>query len=102
MKAKKATTARMHQRVRDRLPQLPVLIDTAERLPDDHAALLTDALNTPAGDLFVHRARRWRLVAAPRTRARAEEGPRSAAPVVIENADTGERVDAARGEDDAF
>jgi hypothetical protein len=79
VKAKKATTARMHQRVRDRLPQLPVLIDTAERLRDDHAALLTDALSTPAGDVFVHRQQRWRRVATRRARARADAGPRSAA-----------------------
>ncbi|MFJ8961491.1 tyrosine-type recombinase/integrase [Lentzea sp. NPDC102401] len=102
LKVKKATTARMHQRVRDRLPQLPVLIDTAERLRDERAALLTDALNTPTGELFVHRGQHWRHMPAPRARAGAKADPRSAAPVVIENADTGERVDAARGEDDAF
>ncbi|NEW75222.1 hypothetical protein [Streptomyces rhizosphaericus] len=50
----KQTTARMHQRVRERLPHLPLLIQTAWRVHREAAALLEAARVTPPNGIFEH------------------------------------------------
>ncbi len=62
VKVKKRTTAKMHQRVRDRLPQLPQLVETAERHRADQAALLAAAQAVGIGDLFEHRGHSFRRI----------------------------------------
>lgn len=42
----------MHQRVRERLPHLPLLIQTAERVHREAAALLEAARATPLNGIF--------------------------------------------------
>jgi integrase len=58
-KLKKATRAKIHQRIRERLPQLPVLVDTAEKHWHDRAAVLRKADATAVGDTFDHDGRTY-------------------------------------------
>jgi len=53
-KQNRATAAAMHQRVRERLPKLPVLVETAERGLTAQQALLEAARATPIGGVQVH------------------------------------------------
>lgn len=101
-KVQKATTARMHQRVRDRLPKLPVLVDTAEQERTSQAALLAAALDTPIGETFVHNGRHLQRVVNRYSHAGTHNGPQSTVPVVVEDPNTGERTEVARTEDEAF
>lgn len=59
-KQRHQTTAAMHQRVRERLPHLPVLADTAAQHAAGQAAFLHAAEATGDGDVFEHDGRRWR------------------------------------------
>jgi len=47
IKTRRKVIADRHQRVRERLPKLPVLVDTAERHPCEHSALLALASAPP-------------------------------------------------------
>lgn len=102
VKVQKATTARMHQRIRDRLPILPVLVDTAEQERLRHAALLSAAAHTPIGHTFVHNGQKMQRVVNPRSHAGPYDGPQSTAPVVVQDLSTGNCTDVARAEDEAF
>lgn len=102
VKVKKATTARMHQRVRDRLPKLPVLVDTVEQERTRHAALLAAALDTPMGQTFVHNGQSFRHEVNRSSHAGPHRGPQSTVPVIVKDLDTGVRTDVARTEDEAF
>jgi hypothetical protein len=100
VKARRQATARMHQRVRERLPQLPVLVDVAERHRDAQAALLEAAAACPAGSVFTCAGRSYRRIVA-------KDGPggqryRGPDTVWVEDIDTGTRIDVTRAEDDAF
>ncbi|MFC0429964.1 site-specific integrase [Kutzneria buriramensis] len=53
------TQARMHQRVRERLPHLPVLVETAERVRHEAADLLAAAAAAVLGTEFEHAGRRY-------------------------------------------
>ncbi|MFJ4188228.1 tyrosine-type recombinase/integrase [Kitasatospora sp. NPDC089509] len=53
------THSRMHQRVRERLPHLPTLVETAERLHREAATLLAAAVATPFGEVFEHEGRHY-------------------------------------------
>ncbi|GAA0547419.1 tyrosine-type recombinase/integrase [Paractinoplanes ferrugineus] len=100
IKTRRKVIAEMHQRVRDRLPNLPVLVDTAERHRREHTALLAFAGATPIGETFEHAGRTYR-----RTVHKAYTGPGARpAPetVVVEDLDGGELLDLNRTEDDAF
>ncbi|RBM18631.1 site-specific integrase [Prauserella sp. PE36] len=99
-KAQKKTTAAMHQRVRERLPQLPMLVDYAERHHKDQADLLDVARATPVGETFVRNGVRYRRVAYKTTSPTNSDVGSSTLPV--ENTATGERIDVLRGEDEAF
>ncbi len=100
IKARQQSTARMHQRVRERLPQLPLLVETAEQHHDRQRALLATAASTTHGGLFAHDGQRYRRIVA-----KAHPGGdryRGAHTVVAENVDTGVRVDLTRAADEAF
>jgi hypothetical protein len=53
-KERKKARAEMHQRIRERLPQLPVLVETAEDHLHDRAALLEKAAAAAVGETFEH------------------------------------------------
>lgn len=76
-KFKKGVTAAMHQRIRERLPQLPVLLDAAERNRKHQQALLAAAEATPLGETFEHDGVAFRR-SAPKTathRSLRQRGP---------------------------
>jgi integrase len=99
-KVKKKRQSAMHQRVRERLPHLPVLADTAERRRADMTTLLNAANECEPGGLFVHADTRYRRIAwksadkTPRSRGDLSMG--------VENLDTGELINLTRREDEAF
>lgn len=87
VKARKQVTALMHQRIRERLPQLPVLIDSvAAHRVEQHELLRAAAV--AIGAAFSHGGRVYRRVAED--------------PVLIEELATGARTDLTRTEDEAF
>jgi integrase-like protein len=59
MKRKRATRAEIHQRIRHRLPQLPVVVDTAETRWRNSVAMLQKAAATAVGDTFDHDGRAY-------------------------------------------
>src|SRR5664279_3012391 len=59
-KMRKQTTSEMHQRVRDRMPQLPMLVDAAERHRDDTARLLALVRQTAVGVVVDHNGNSYR------------------------------------------
>ena len=99
----KKTTAEMHQRVRERLPHLPVLVDTAQRHRTQRTALLAAARATAIEDSFDHNGIHYRRVAhtySPNYAKYSDPGTPGA--VLIENVDSGEQIDITREEQDAF
>jgi integrase len=96
-KLKKARQAQMHQRIRERLPQLTRLADSAEQHRSTHAALLAAAQATHIGDVFTHNETRYQ-------RAGWRSGSRALAPraVRITNLSSHETFDLTRREDEAF
>jgi integrase len=100
IKARRQIAARMHQRIRERLPQLPVLVETAERHRTELRALLEAAAAVGAGDTFTHRGRVYRRVIATERLRGGCDGGRST--VVAEELSTGAKVEITRAEDDAF
>ena len=99
-KHQKKTTAAMHQRVRERLPHLPVLIDTSDRHRTDQAELLAAATATASGQTFTHHGREFRRsVPHPSNRWPSQIG---AATILVEDMATTERIDLTRNEDEAF
>lgn len=83
-----------------RLPQLPVLVDTAQRYRSEQAALLKAATDTAAGQSFTHGGREYRrpLPGASQDPSRLA----SRAPDLIEDLVAGAVVDIARSEHEAF
>ncbi len=99
-KVKRATTARIHQRVRERLPKLPVLVETAERYKADQHELLAVASAVDIGDQFDFHGTTFR-----RTQTAASlryPGRYVVHKALIENVATGDRIDLVKTEDDAF
>lgn len=94
VKARQQEIAVMHQRVRERLPQLPILVDTALAHRDNQQQLLSVAASARAGAVVSHHERRYRRI-VPKKQA-DDSG------VVVEDVDTGERINLTRTEDDAF
>ena len=99
-KAHKQTTARMHQRVRDRLPQLPKLVEAAERHRAGQVALLAAATAAPAGQTFEHDGHGFRRMVPKSYSTPYYRG--QVPPVLVENLATGEQTDLTRAEDEAF
>jgi len=103
-KNQQRVTARMHQRVRERLPKLQDLADAADDRRRHLSALHERALDTPTDATFDHAGNTYRRVG----KLRRNEPPtgavrRSRHPVVIiEDTATGAKVDLTRAEDEAF
>ncbi|WP_410570713.1 tyrosine-type recombinase/integrase [Amycolatopsis sp. cmx-4-61] len=99
-KLKKRTTAQMHQRVRDRLPHLPVLAESTEEHRALQAALLAEANAVEIGQTFEHNGTTYQRT-VPQSYIddrRQTETP----PVQVEKVATAERIDLTRSEDEAF
>ena len=92
-KLRRQITSEMHQRVRDRLPQLPLLVDAAERHRDDMASLLAKIRQAAVGDVVDHDGHSYRRL------AHRDEGPTV---VLAENLTSGDTVELTHAEDDAF
>lgn len=93
----KSRRAEMHQRVRDRLPQLPLLSDSADRRRRDAATLLEIATRQEVGHTFEHEGTRYQ-------RAAWKSSHRILGPEVIRAKDlaTNKTVNLTQLEDDAF
>lgn len=100
MKEKKKTTAAMHQRTRERLPHLAVLVDTAEQLKSDHAALLAMIKEAAVGDTFALAGRDYQRI-VPKSYSTAPYRGQPQPDMVIDLA-TGERIDVGKAEHEAF
>lgn len=77
------TRSRMHQRVRDRLPHLPALVETAERVMRESAALLDAASATALGEQFEHAGRLYQRAASALQRRGSHFRPEHASPHVF-------------------
>jgi hypothetical protein len=99
-KARRKTTAEMHQRVRERLPHLPALADAAGRCLAETTALLAAAAEREPGEVFDHAGTRYRRKAlkSDGLSARHQGNPS----VTAENLVTGKTVNLTRLEDEAF
>jgi site-specific recombinase XerD len=101
-KRRNQTTADMHQRVRDRLPHLPLLVAAAEQHRDEQSALLAKAHRATIGAVFEHGGESYRrsdYPSAVRSAPSARPGP---AAVLVDHLGTGHTSDLIRTEDDAF
>lgn len=100
-KAKQRTTSEMHQRARDRIPNLPTLVDSIERHRAGQTALLTTALATATGQTFTHDGREFRRI-TPKSHATSTNQDRNLLAVLAEDLATGEQLDLSYSEDEAF
>ena len=100
-KNKKTVQARMHQRVRERLPRLPDLLDAVDRYRTEQTRLLAAAEATAVGQEFAHQGRHFRRIGRDqdRTAQRLQYRPSM---VLIEDTASGEQHDLTRDEDEAF
>ena len=99
--ARKKVIAEIHQRIRERLPHLPALVECVEQHRRHHTDLLHTAAAVPVDQLFEHTSETYRRT----TRKSYTYGWASAPPpetVVVENTATGELTDLTKTEDDAF
>lgn len=100
-KAKRRRTARIHQRVREQLSYLPALVEAAERHRVEQAALLAATNAASFGGPFVHAGRQYRRIEWHGTgKGGVRRHPKPANK--IEGLTTGEVIDIARGEHEAF
>jgi site-specific recombinase XerD len=99
-KQRRRTIAAMHQRVRERLPHLPLLSDTAAAHRTEQANLLRVAATIPHGQSFDHDGRRYARAALKTYRLAGED--MTSPNVIVENLGTSQRLDLTRAEDDAF
>lgn len=100
-KRNRVRTAEIHQRIRERLPHLPILVDTAERHRAHQAGLLTAARDTALGNTVDYDdATYWRTAYKSGThRSTTQHGPDA---VLVENTVSGEATELIRAEEDAF
>ncbi|MDT0453791.1 tyrosine-type recombinase/integrase [Streptomyces hesseae] len=99
-KRNRARTAEVHQRIRERLPHLPALVDTAEKHREDQATLLATARQTPISETFAHAGRAYRRVQYRwDTRSASQHGPDA---VLVTDESSDERIELLRKEEDAF
>lgn len=101
MKAKKKTTAAMHQRTRERLPHLNVLVDTAERHKTEQATLLAAVKATPIGQTLTHDGRDYRRIAPKAYNSNTYYRDQTPPDQVVDLA-TDEIIDIGRTEHEAF
>jgi site-specific recombinase XerD len=97
-KQRHRTIAAVHQRIRERLPRLPALVDAAHRHHRDRADLLAKTVAAAVGDEIDHGGQRYRRT--QRRRPCAEHI--RAAHALVEDLATGELHDLRAEEDDAF
>ncbi len=95
-KRKLTATARIHQRIRERLPLLPELVAAIEDHHRDATALLAVASAAAVDTVFGHQGVSYRRI---RSAATVKAGPDG---VVIANLSTQQKINASRAEDDAF
>ena len=100
-KEKKQVQARMHQRVRERLPRLPELLAAAERHHADQKGLLAAAEATALGQIFEHDGRRYRRISRDEDRAPRRLQYRQSM-ILAEDLATGAPHDVTHSEDEAF
>jgi integrase len=100
-KEQKQVQARMHQRVRERLPRLPDLLDAAESHHADQKALLAAAEAAAIGQAFGHDGRRYRRISRDEDRAPRRLQYRQSM-ILAEDLDTGAQHDVTHSEDEAF
>ncbi|SRR6266550_709161 len=95
------TTAVVHQRIRERLPHLQLLADTAAEHYRQQRDLLAVANDTPIDELFTHAQRTYQRVT---TYGGVSPHPsqHGAVYVTVEDVATGERLNLTVGEDKAF
>ncbi|WP_431908714.1 hypothetical protein [Amycolatopsis thermoflava] len=100
-KRNRARTAEVHQRIRERLPHLPVLVDAAERHHAEQVSLLAAARAAAVGEVFEHAGATYRRSAYKwdGRRSVTQHGPEA---VLVENTTTGETVELIRAEENAF
>jgi integrase len=102
-KQQKKTTAEMHQRVRERLPHLPTLVEAAERHREEQSSLLAAARGTPLGEIFEHHGITYRRITYKYSDKYAKySDPDTSGATLIENVSTSGRTDLTREEEDAF
>lgn len=94
------TTAAIHQRIRERLPQLPVLAAAAESRRATQQALLAAAQATSIGDAFECDGTRYRRILLKSHAKRRKSRPPGA--VLAEDLTTGKVTDLTQSEDEAF
>ena len=93
----------MHQRVRERLPHLPVLVDAAERHRAQQTALLAAARAVSIGDAVDNDGIGYRRVTHQYSAKYVRySDPGKPGTVLVEDIATGERLDVTRQEEDAF
>ncbi|MET9019225.1 site-specific integrase [Actinopolymorpha sp. NPDC004070] len=100
VKARQQVSAQMHQRIRERLPQVPILVETAERHRADQRDLLQAATKMPAGGVFEHSGRRYRVLDSAADTTSGDCG--KPGQVVVEETSSGDTLDLSRAEDEAF
>ncbi|MEU8265024.1 site-specific integrase [Micromonospora sp. NPDC048999] len=94
----KATAAAIHQRIRERLPHLQRLVDTAEQWKRDRAALLEAASRTAIGATFRCADVSYRRINRDVTRAHG----RRRSHLFVEDLSDGNLINATVAEDEAF
>jgi site-specific recombinase XerD len=99
-KSRNKLVARMHQRVRDRLPRLPALVKAVEDHLAAQTALLTSAAATPIGKTFTHDSSGYQRI-IPLTYNRPHYRD-TTPPVLVEDLATGKRINLSDSEDEAF
>jgi integrase len=93
-------TSEIHQRIRERLPHLPTLVASADRHRQSQAELLGLAKATPVGEHFTCEGRTYRRITSKTSVQEPARYPIAAA--LVQDTKTGQRIDVARTEDDAF
>ncbi|MCX6489633.1 MAG: site-specific integrase [Rhodococcus sp. (in: high G+C Gram-positive bacteria)] len=99
-KERAKTTAVVHQRIRERLPHLPSLVDAAHDRRDRSAALLAATASVAVGETFEHLGVRYRRSIAPSFTKSSYQHDHP--PVLAEVIDTGEIIEIEIEEHEAF
>jgi site-specific recombinase XerD len=99
-KTKRRVSAKMNQRTRERLPQLPALVEAAERYRADQAVLLKLVTGVAVGQEVIVDGVAYCKVQS--TASRRYPSRYEVHPALIENLTTGERIDVVQSEDHAF
>ncbi len=96
----KKSKAAIHQRIRERLPHLPVLVDGAERYKADQAGLLAALKAVEVDETFEHSGRRYRRTIP--ISYRRNDYKSDTPPDLAEDLVTGEVLDVSKSEPRAF